>query len=415
MPKAKPTRRILVITGTRAEFGLLRTVMRAINKHPRLELLTCVTGSHLLPPSNTWREVASEFSIHARVPMQRRGTTGRLADAAALGRGVSGIAAALRKLKPDWVVVLGDRIEAFAGASAASIAGIPVAHIHGGDRAEGIADEAMRHAITKLSHLHLAATRQSGERIIKMGEARSAVHVVGSPAIDELRLVKPMSDADAKKLGDPRAIMLLHPSGFANPRHEHALAKGLLGSVGWSHAPTLVLTPNHDPGREIIVKLIKAQKRRARLCPPLTTDEWETAPWVPQFVFADHLPRPVFLSLLKRLAKGFRMGVGRLNGMLIGNSSAGLIECAALGVSVLNVGPRQNGRERADNVTDVPFEDSRGWDVSILETNFGSAMRRSIPKPSTLFGDGRTGQRIAKLLARVNPHEPSLLRKHNTY
>ncbi|MBY0260816.1 MAG: UDP-N-acetylglucosamine 2-epimerase, partial [Phycisphaerales bacterium] len=138
--------RVAVVTGTRAEFGLLRPVMDAIKARKDLQLLVVAGGAHLLAPARTIREVESAYTVAATVPMQRPGQTGRAADAAALGRGVSGFAKAFADLKPDWVVVLGDRIEALAAGSAASVAGIAVCHIHGGDRAEGIADEAMRHA-----------------------------------------------------------------------------------------------------------------------------------------------------------------------------------------------------------------------------------------------------------------------------
>jgi len=159
MTHSAARRRVMVVTGSRAEFGLLEPVMHAVRGHAALDLVVVVAGSHLVAPGLTWRDVeAAGFAIVARVPMQAEGVSGRLADAAAVGRGVSGLARVYETERPEWVVVLGDRIEAFAAAAAASIAGIAVAHLHGGDRAEGIADEALRHAITKLAHLHLAAT-----------------------------------------------------------------------------------------------------------------------------------------------------------------------------------------------------------------------------------------------------------------
>ena len=179
-------RRVAVITGSRADFGLLRSTMDAIETHPDLELQVVASGAHLLPPDRTIEEVRSRVRVDAVVEMQSPGVFGRSADAAAVGRGVSGFAEVLDRLDPQVVLVLGDRIEAFAAASAASIGGRILAHVHGGDRAEGVADEAMRHAITKLAHLHFAATEESGERILRLGEAPSTVHVVGSPAIDGL-------------------------------------------------------------------------------------------------------------------------------------------------------------------------------------------------------------------------------------
>jgi UDP-N-acetylglucosamine 2-epimerase len=329
-------------------------------------------------------------------------------------------------------VVLGDRIEALAGASAASIAGVAVCHIHGGDRAEGIADEAMRHAITKLAHVHCAATAQSRERIIKLGERPEHVFNTGSPAIDRLDKIKPMRDAEAKELGDPRMVMLLHPSGLTDTptlkvpqnlgerldatilgqrrpaagktismalpqvveRENHFAALTFIAtsclrtkaesSTGW-HISGLLLHPNHDPGHE---QILARWHKIARFT------GWPIVP---------HLPREKFISLLKRLRmKG---------GLLVGNSSAGLIECAYLGVVALNVGPRQAGRERGPNVVDADPLDTVGV---VRKVRKAEALAGKL-KPSNLFGDGRAGVKIAAILAKLDPHEPALIRKRNTY
>lgn len=386
---------VAVVTGTRAEFGLLAPVMRAIEKHPALQLHVVAAGAHMLPPARTIRDVERDFDIAARVPMQRAGKTGRSADAIALGRGVEGFAKAFARLKPDWVVVLGDRIEAFAAASAASIAGIAVCHVHGGDRAEGIADEAMRHAITKLSHLHCAATKQSAQRIIRLGEPRAFVHVTGSPAIDGLRDVNPLSENELEALGRPTAVVLLHPAGLS-PEQEEAFAKHTLVAASipggtWSEASiasgrrVLVLAPNNDPGRDVIMRFWQSKGARrlgAQLC--------------------EHLPRDQFLRLLKSLAVN--------QGVLLGNSSAGLIEASALGVRVIDVGPRQNGRERTDNVVHVPHATM----PSFLRA-LSAFTRKKGPRVKHPYGDGRAGPRIAQLLAKFDPHEPAMLRKRIVY
>ena len=178
------SRRVAVVTGSRADFGLLRSTMEAISAAPELDLQVVVAGAHLLPPDETIDEVRDCFEVDAVVEMQHAGRRGRTADATATGRGVVGFTAAFDRLDPDVVLVLGDRIEAFAAAASAGIGGRLVAHVHGGDRAEGVADESMRHAITKLAHLHFPATPTSGERIRRLGEPTDSVHVVGSPAAD---------------------------------------------------------------------------------------------------------------------------------------------------------------------------------------------------------------------------------------
>ncbi len=385
-----PIRTVAVITGSRAEFGLLRPVMDAIAAHKHLRLRVVAAGSHFLAPSRTIREVEAAYTVAARVPMQHTGHATRADDARAVARGIDGFSRALSKLKPDWVVVLGDRIEAFAAASAASIAGLAVCHIHGGDRAEGIADEAMRHAITKLAHLHCAATTQSASRIVRMGERPASVHITGSPAIDGLAKIKPMPVDEWLALGLPQAVFLMHPSG-ANDRSQQRAATGVLAA--WAKAvpgrsTLLVLEPNHDAGRAGIAAALAAFTRHAACGPCLA-----------------HLPRERFVSLLKRLRESSPRG------MLIGNSSAGLIECAAIGLPAVNIGPRQSGRERAENAVDV-LAATPGAMARAIRT----ATRRAVSlRPAALFGSGRAGPRIALLLASTDPHSAALLRKRNAY
>lgn len=407
-------RRVLVVTGSRAEFGLLRPVMLAIAKNQKLALRVCVAGEHLLAPAMTWREVAQEFRIDAKVPMQRARDRGRLDHAGACGRGMVGFAAAYKRIKPDWVVVLGDRIEAFAAASAASIAGIAVCHIHGGDRAEGIADEAMRHAITKLSHLHCAATKKSAERILKMGEPKERVFVTGSPAIDGLSKIKAMGDREAAAFGDPRAVVLLHPLGLSE-KHEVFLADRILGELGWCGAYTsVVLAPNSDPGSAAI----KAEFEHRRVvyagrCIPANLSA--SGRPTPHFVFVEHLPREKFVALLKRLAVPRRLGEVAQRGLLIGNSSAGLIEAAALGLPTVNIGERQAGRERGDNVIDVAFRPTDMWATGALESAIIHAQSFMSPSRMHPYGDGCAGRRIAGLLARIDPGARAFVRKRIAY
>jgi UDP-hydrolysing UDP-N-acetyl-D-glucosamine 2-epimerase len=376
--------RVAIITGSRAEFGLLDPVMRAARAEPSLELHVIAAGSHLLAPAETWRDIiAAGFEIAAKVEMQRPDETGRPADAIATGRGIESFARTFAEMKPDWVVLLGDRIEAFAAAAAASIAGIAVAHLHGGDRAEGIADEAMRHAITKLAHLHLPATESSAQRILRMGERPEFIHIVGSPAIDRLDRVEPMLDDAAREWNDPAAIFLLHPSGLPDD-NERSLARAALHATAaaFKGRSVLCLAPNHDPGRDIILQELQSAARCNR---------WP---------IVDHLPRPRFLSLLKRLASR--------GGAVIGNSSAGLIEAAALQLPAVNLGQRQAGRERPDNVVDAESGDP-------IPDAIRTALRLDRPRLTHPYGDGRTGDRVARLLATSDPRSPGMLRKRCAY
>ncbi len=369
--------RIAVVTGCRADWGLLRPIMRAIASHAELVLQPVVAGVHLLPEVNTRAEVAAEFDIAAEVSMQRPGATGRTADAIALGRGIVTFAETLERLQSDVVLVLGDRIEALAAAAAASVGGRLVAHVHGGDRAEGVADEAIRHAITKLAHIHFPATPQSAERIARMGEHGDCIHLVGSPAIDDLSSFEPLTDEQLTALrlnpARPFAVVLHHPAGLPDAV-ESATMGAIIGALDASTIASnvLYLAPNHDPGRDAVLRALGERSSNV------------------------HLPRREFIGLLRRAA------------LLIGNSSAGLIEAAALGLPVVNIGPRQAGRERAGNVIDVP-------DATLPAIS--TAIRNAPGRPPCMthpYGDGRAGERIAELLTAMRLKPPST-RKHNAY
>lgn len=400
-----PKPRIAVVTGSRAEFGLLRSVMHAVKNHPALELAVVAAGSHLISPALTLRDVQVEFDIFDSVPMQIAGKTGRIADAESLGRGASRFTRVFETLQPDWVVVLGDRIEAFAAASTASIGGWALAHIHGGDRAEGIADEAMRHAITKLAHLHFPATEQSRERILRMGENAEFVFNVGSPAIDGLDAIPAMGDAEYQKLGSPTTVFLLHPSG-RDAATEHALAARVLAmlsadqsNAGGKGAGVLAMYPNHDAGRDGILAAIRSWT--AGLGKP--DDQGRCA--------AEHLPRDRFVGLLKRLA----MTAPPHRGVLIGNSSAGLIEAAALGVAVVDIGRRQAGRERPASVFGAPDESPQSVFKALANARAMSAVLSSGGSLAHPYGDGNAGPRIAEILSRTDARATGILRKRCTY
>lgn len=373
-------RRVAVVTGSRAEFGLLKPVMHEVAKRPELLLMVIASGSHLVAPAETFRDVKESFNIAESVPMQIAGRTGRTEDVEAVARGVGRFGRAFERLRPDWVVVLGDRIEAFAAGIAASVGGWALAHIHGGDRAEGIADESMRHSLTKMAHLHFAATPTSGDRIVRMGESPRRVHVVGSPAIDAIAGIDALDDAAFRELGSPEACFLMHPVGRTAEAEEAAAAAVLEGLEG---RRVLALHPNYDAGREGILRAVAAAGERG-------------------VRVQTHLPRDRFVGLLKTLAAR--------GGVLVGNSSAALIEAAALRVPVVDVGPRQNGRERCANVVHVDREYAA--DVRAAVERASALSLSALEHP---YGAGDAGRRIAEVLSTVDPAEPGFQRKRCTY
>ncbi len=356
-------RHVVVVTGSRAGFGILLPVMRAIAAHRRLRLSAVVSGLHLV--QNTWRDVKrAGFEIAARVPVQKRGQTGRSADVAALGRGVPAFGGVFDQLQPDVVLVLGDRVEIFAAAAAAQIGGYRLAHIHGGDRAEGVADEAMRHAISKLAHLHFAASARSRRRLIRMGEHAAHVFNVGSPAVDGLREIVPAGDA-------PQLIVMQHPVGGTDAEECRWMKATLSATRRYDR---LVFAPNADPGRTGIDHALA-----------------QTKTWI-----VDHLPRQRFLELL----------VGA--GVIVGNSSAGLIEAAVLKTPCVNIGPRQNGREKPGNVIDCAYG------VQNVRRAVACALKMNTAKLRHPYGVGQTGERIAQILADIDLR-PVPVKKRNSY
>jgi UDP-hydrolysing UDP-N-acetyl-D-glucosamine 2-epimerase len=395
MPAKRSTRRhrVLVITGSRSEFGLLRPVMHAIAQHHALRLGVCVAGEHFVARTDT--VVQREFRVDYAVKMQRSTDRTRIDHARAFAQGVSAFAEILAQDKPDWLVVLGDRIEAFAAASAAAVAGVPICHIHGGDRAEGIADDAMRHAISKLAHLHCPATASSARRLVRMGEDPARVIRTGSPSLDDI--LPHQWNVRIRRNAAPgvMAAVLLHPGGLDGQEAEVARAavvasRRFVASCKAASADdlrTCVLLPNSDPGSYAIGLAYRALAREIA-----NPAEVEFSP--------KHWDRHQFLDLLARLR-----GSG---GVLIGNSSAGLIEAAAIGVPVVNIGQRQRGREMPSNVVQCDTLTTR----AIL-----SAVKRAtarVPRPDTRYGDGRAGARIAALLARGPDHFGGT-RKINAY
>ncbi len=369
--RLKRGRTVAVITGTRSEFGLLEPVMQAIAhsgvnnpaSRDRLKLQVVVTGTHLT--HGTWRDIRrAGYAIDAKVVMQRRNAVGRHADVAALARGVAGLGKVFAASKPDVVLVLGDRIEALAGALAASVGGIYVAHLHGGDRAAGVADEAMRHAISKLAHLHFPATARSQQRLIRMGEPRERVFCVGSPAAHGLGQLQPAHDA-------PDLIVVQHPIGASDDDERCWMDQTLAATKGFSR---LVMASNSDPGSGGIRRALRSSRVKV----------------------IDHLPRAEFLSVLAGAQA------------IVGNSSAGLIEAAVLGRPCVNVGPRQDGREKPGNVIDC------GYGQRSVRVAIRKALSLDLRRMRHPYGDGHTGQRIAHLLSTLDLTEVPT-HKRNAY
>lgn len=366
--KSSTCRRVAIVTGTRAEYGALRSTCAAIAAHAKLELQIIAVGMHLLRKfGNTVRAIEADgFPIVARVPMQK-GDDNAVDQARGLGKGVSGIAQALAEHDSDVVVVLGDRIEAMAGALAAVTTGRLLAHVHGGDIAAGDFDETLRHAITKLAHIHFPATRKAARRIIRLGEAGRRVHEVGAPGLDRLREL--IAAAPPTTLRSDTALVVFHARGRAEEKEYRAM-RNVLRAVADAGLKRVIVYPNTDRGHTGVVRAIDEHR--------------ELGPAYAVQVFRS-LPRDDYLRAL--------LGAD----MLIGNSSSGLIEAPFAGTVSINVGERQAGRDPGGRSILHCAES-----LPALRDAIGRArMRRTRRGAKTIYGDGRAGERIARVLARL--------------
>lgn len=370
-------RRVAVITGTRAEYGLLRSTMAAIRSHPGLELRVVATGMHLLRKfGHTVDQIARDgWRVDAKVKMQS-GDDSRLDQAAGLSRGVAGIAKFLEEAGTDIVLVLGDRIEAMAGALAATTTGRIVAHIHGGDDAPGDLDNVLRHAITKLSHVHLTATPAARRRIVAMGELRKHVHFVGAPGLD--RLAQLIAQTPRTRIRSNHALVVHHSCG-RSAAVERRVMSAALEAVKAEGLSRTVIYPNSDRGHTGIVKAIEAHRARAANGAVRVLRSLDYDAYLRLLIAAD---------------------------VLVGNSSSGIIEAATAGTASVNIGPRQEGRERSGRSV-VDAEESIG---SIRDALRRALRKRPIIGRATIYGDGQAGTRIAEVLASV-PLDDTFRRK----
>jgi UDP-hydrolysing UDP-N-acetyl-D-glucosamine 2-epimerase len=359
-------RRVAVVTGTRAEYGLLQSVMTAIAAEPRLKLQTIVTGIHLLPEFGRTVDVIKHdgWYVDAQVPMQT-GSDDPLDQAVGLARGVAGMAAFLAQARTDIVLVLGDRIEAMAGALAAVTTGRVLAHIHGGDVAPGDFDDSLRHAITKLAHVHFPATHRAARRIVRMGEGPERVHVVGAPGLDRLREL--VDEQRTRRACAKHALVVFHASGRPPAVEERAMIT-LLDAVATAGLQRVIIYPNTDRGQSGVIRAIRRHERRSERA-AVTTHR--------------SLPRDDFLRLL--------MSVD----VLVGNSSSGIIEAPLAGTPSVNIGDRQAGREPAGSSVICVAESERA-----IRAGLRRALRMRIRRRGrSIYGDGQAGRRIARILA----------------
>jgi UDP-hydrolysing UDP-N-acetyl-D-glucosamine 2-epimerase len=371
------TRKVAVVVTARPSYARIKTALAAMEAHPQIELQLVVAASALLDRYGSASTVIEKdgFRIASRVFMLLEGENPQT-SAITTGLGLVEMATVFENLKPDVVVTIADRFETLATASAAALMNIPLVHVQGGE-VTGSIDEKVRHAVTKMADHHFVATSRARERVIRMGEDPGRVHLTGCPSIDLAAQAlqdagngfDPFASGVGPKLdlSGPYLVVMQHP---VTTEHGEARAQALesLYAAKDLGLPALWFWPNPDAGSDGTSKAIR----------------WFREHETPANIhFFKNFPPESFLRILNRC------------GCIIGNSSAAIRECAFLGVPAVNIGSRQDGRERGGNVLDVPHDRERIMEAARMQLSHG----RFPSDP--VYGDGQAGPRIAELLASV--------------
>ena len=372
-------RKITVVTGSRSEYSLLYWIIKGIHEDPDLELQLIVTGMHLSPEFGlTVNEIERDgFPIVERVEMLLSSDT-ETAIASSTGLGMIGFAKVYERFRPDILVVLGDRFEVLSAVSASIPFRIPVAHIHGGESTEGLIDESIRNAVTKMSHIHFTATEKYKKRVIQMGEKPDNVFSYGAPGLDNITSLNLLNKDDLLKVlkldeQEKIGIVTYHPVTLEENTAEKQMSELLEALKLFKDIFWIFTLPNADTGGRVIMMKIK-----------------EFTHYNPKRGKAfQSLGQLRYLSLLKNAA------------VMVGNSSSGLIEAPSFELPVVNIGDRQLGRIRAENVLDV-----RECEIEPIAAAINKAivpeMKKSLQGLKNPYGDGHTSEKIVEILRTVS-------------
>lgn len=381
-------RKICFITGTRAEYGLMKNTLKIIKKEFDLSLI--VVGMHLSPEFGfTIKEIEKDkFKIAKKIKTLLKKDTGG-AMAKSLGLTLIKISEALESIKPDLLLIFGDRGEALAGALAGAHLNIGIVHIHGGDQGDDGAhvDDSFRHSITKFAHIHLPATKKSAERILKMGEEKWRIHIVGSPALDDIFSKSFYSKKYLEKkynlnLKKPLLLVIQHPTLTQIDKAEKQI-RATLDALKEIGEQTILIYPNADAGGRKMIKVIKEYEKYK------------------------------FLQTYKSLPRKDYLGLMKYAGVMVGNSSSGSIDSPAFKIPVVNIGIRESTREQGGNKIFVDHNKDRIiW--AIKRALYDKKFKQFVRKCKNPYGDGRTGKRILKIIKNIK-FGNKLLKKRLTY
>jgi GDP/UDP-N,N'-diacetylbacillosamine 2-epimerase (hydrolysing) len=373
-------RKICVITGSRAEYGLLRTVMQEIKDSPNLSLQIIATGMHLSPDFGfTFEEIESDgFRIDRKVEMLIRDDS-PAGIAESMSKGLVGCAKAISELSPNLIVVLGDRFEIIVSVLAALVAKIPVAHIHGGELTLGSFDDAIRHSITKMSHLHFVAAEEYKKRVIQLGENPERVFLVGGLGVDNIKRIKLLERKELEESLDitfqeKSLLITFHPVTLEDATSANQL-KELLKVLSDLEDTTLIFTlPNADPGGLELIQIIQE--------------------------YVSKNPNAYAFSSLGQIK--YMSCIAQVDGV-IGNSSSGIMEVPSFKKGTVNIGIRQKGRIRAESVIDCdPLEKSIRSAIHKLYSPEFIRILKNVVNP---YGDGGASEKIVNILNETSLEE----------
>ena len=370
-------KKICVVTGTRAEFGLLYWLLKEIEADKELELQLIATGMHLSPEFGlTYKEIEKEFKINKKIEMLLSSDTS-VGISKSMGLAQISFAESYDELKPDIVIVLGDRYEIFSATSAAMIARIPIAHIHGGEKTEGAFDESIRHSITKMSHLHFTATEEYKNRVIQLGEHPSRVFNVGGMGIENIKRLKLLSKDEFEKsiefkLNSKNILVTFHPVTLENSTAKEQFQQ-LLDAIDELEDTNIIFTKaNSDTDGRVINQMI---------------DEYVTKNSHKSIVFTS-LGQLRYLSALQYVDA------------VVGNSSSGLAEAPSFKIGTINIGDRQKGRIKASSVIDCePNKDSI---LKSFEKLYSKEFQETLKTTINPYGDGCASKKIVETLKSVD-------------
>lgn len=381
-------KKILVITGTRAEYGLLYWTMKEIENDNELKLQLIVTGNHLISEyGNTVKQIENDgFAIDDTIDMIVSSDK-KSGIVKSMGMEMIQMAQSFDRLKPDLLLILGDRYEIFTAATCAMMMNIPIAHINGGESTEGAVDEQIRHAITKMAHIHFPGAELYKERIIKMGEEPWRVHNVGQSGIENIKRLKLLEKDELEKelkVEFKKDVFLItyHPVTLEDENIEKQV-DNLLSALKKFDSQLIFTYPNADYGSKVIIEKIKDFVKENNNA----------------YIFHS-LGQKRYLSLLKYA------------NVMIGNSSSGIIESPIFKIPVVNIGNRQKGRLRSNNIIDTGYEEKdifNGIDKALNDEVF----KANLNNIKNVFGEGTTSKEIVKILKEIDFDKNLLSKKLN--